>query len=344
MKRIVQEIWTKIQGNAVVVPAVFVVATLFATTNIGTRITPSSVVAAATLGGPVAETENDGGNEYGSIAASGASEATQAPADEEPGAFIIDQTSVLLSANPEHGGLEVRDGIVVYKVQKGETLSIIAAKFGVSLNTIYWANKGVGQKALRIGQEIKVLPISGIFHEVQPDETLESIAARYGITESRIAKYNKGIRGRELAIGENIIVPDAKPQQALTARRTSLPEFPGYYTLPTTGWNWGKLHNHNAVDIANSCGTPIYASAEGLVVTIGSQNNWNEGYGGYVVIEHPNSTKTKYAHTDRNAVAVGDYVLQGDTVGYIGNTGLTHGITGCHLHFEVLGARNPFVK
>ena len=344
MKRIIQEICGKIQGTAVIIPAVFVVVSLMANTNIGQHIAPSSVVAATTLGGPIATAWSDGGNEDGFVTANGASDTTQAPSDVEPGAFIIDQTSILLSANPEHGGLDVRDGIVVYKVQKGETLSVIAAKFGVSLNTIYWANKGVEQKTLRIGQEIKVLPISGIFHEVQPDETLESIAARYTTTESRIVKYNKGIRSRDLAVGENIIVPDAKPQQAPIVRRTSLPEFPGYYTLPTTGWNWGKLHNRNAIDIANSCGTPIYSSAEGLVITIGSPQNWNEGYGGFVVIEHPNSTKTKYAHTDRNTVTIGDYVLQGDTIGYIGNTGLTHGPTGCHLHFEISGARNPFAK
>ncbi|MBI2604018.1 MAG: M23 family metallopeptidase, partial [Candidatus Harrisonbacteria bacterium] len=43
-------------------------------------------------------------------------------------------------------------------------------------------------------------------------------------------------------------------------------------------------------------------------------------------------------------VSVGDYVAQGDIIGYIGNSGNTHGPTGCHLHFEVMGARNPFAK
>jgi lysostaphin len=122
-----------------------------------------------------------------------------------------------------------------------------------------------------------------------------------------------------------------------------LPSLPGFFAIPTTGWNWGKLHNNNAIDIANACGTPIYAAAEGLVVEEFS-NGWNDGYGKYIVIEHPNNTRTKYAHNQRNLVSVGDYVLKGDQIGVIGNTGLTHGPTGCHLHFEVKGARNPFSK
>ena len=113
--------------------------------------------------------------------------------------------------------------------------------------------------------------------------------------------------------------------------------------MPTTGWNWGRLHNYNAVDIANACGTSIYAAAEGLVIDEKSFG-WNGGYGHYVDIEHPNGVITRYAHTEKNSVSVGDYVAQGDVIAYIGNTGLTHGVTGCHLHFEVRGARNPFTK
>ena len=51
-----------------------------------------------------------------------------------------------------------------------------------------------------------------------------------------------------------------------------------------------------------------------------------------------------YYEMEKNFVWVGDYVLQGDLIAYIGNTGNTHGPTGCHLHFDVLGARNPFVR
>ncbi len=116
-----------------------------------------------------------------------------------------------------------------------------------------------------------------------------------------------------------------------------------YFILPSTGLNWGKLHFSNAVDIADLCGRPIKAAAEGLVTEEFGNNRWNNGYGNYVLIEHPNGTKTRYAHTSKNFVHSGDYVAQGQEIALIGNTGNAKGATGCHVHFEVIGAKNPFV-
>ncbi|MEK9183921.1 MAG: M23 family metallopeptidase [Patescibacteria group bacterium] len=126
------------------------------------------------------------------------------------------------------------------------------------------------------------------------------------------------------------------------AEESGLIDLKDYFSIPTTGWNWGQLHRYNAVDIANSCGKPIYAAAEGLVKE--ARDGWSEGYGTYVLINHANNTSTKYAHNQKNLVNAGQYVLRGDLIAYIGNTGNVHGETGCHLHFEVRGAKNPFVK
>lgn len=117
----------------------------------------------------------------------------------------------------------------------------------------------------------------------------------------------------------------------------------GYFKMPTTGWNWGRLHNQNAVDVANNCGTPIYAAAEGLI-TESASDGWNSGYGKYIKIKHPNNTETLYSHNNENVILAGQYVEQGDLIAYMGNTGNTHGPTGCHLHFEVRGAKNPLAK
>ncbi len=264
--------------------------------------------------------------------------------DENPGAIIIDDSAFLNTGNPQSSVILNRDGLIVYKVQKGDTLSGVAANFGVSLNTVMWANKDLKGNSLRIGQEILILPVSGIIHQTQSGETLESISSFYGISESRIIKYNQRVLSQGLAQGTNLIIPDVKPKSGTGGSIASkLPDFPGYYALPTTGWNWGRIHNNNAVDIANACGTPIYASAEGLVTEV-KPLGWNEGYGNYIIIEHPNNTKTRYAHNQKNVASLGDYVLQGDIIAYIGNTGLTHGPTGCHVHFEIVGARNPFAK
>lgn len=265
--------------------------------------------------------------------------------NDDVGSIIIGDSAVLNTGNPQSSVIIHRDGLVIYKVQLGDTLSKIAANFNINLDTIYTANKGLQNKSLSLGQEIKILPISGIIHEVKEGESLSSIAALYDISETRILKYNSKVINSGLSVGSSLIIPDVKSKSQIgLASSVILPDFIGYYAMPTTGWNWGKLHNHNAVDIANACGTPIYASAEGLVVDVQSSGSWSEGYGNFILIEHPNSTKTRYSHNQRNVVSAGDYVVQGDTIAYIGNTGLTHGPTGCHVHFEVLGARNPFAK
>lgn len=122
--------------------------------------------------------------------------------------------------------------------------------------------------------------------------------------------------------------------------KESGPALERYFSIPAQGFNWGKLHPHNAVDIANACGTPIVTSADGMV-NEASLDDWNGGYGHYVLVAHPNGTKTRYAHMEKIAVSVGLYVKQGEVLGTMGRTG---DATGCHVHFEVLGAVNPFVS
>jgi murein DD-endopeptidase MepM/ murein hydrolase activator NlpD len=113
---------------------------------------------------------------------------------------------------------------------------------------------------------------------------------------------------------------------------------------PTIGWNWGQLHAFNAVDIANRCGTPVYAAKEGIIVEVKNDGNWNNGYGDFITIEHPNNIQTLYAHLERVESQIGQYIKEKELVGYMGNTGNAHGPTGCHLHFEVHGAENPLAN
>jgi len=260
--------------------------------------------------------------------------------DEDTVAFIaVDESAIFNATSPLSNIIPSRDGLLIYKIKKGDTLSTVAANFGISLNTILWANDGLQSSRLRPGQEIAILPVSGVVHQVTEGETLESIAELYAVDTRQIIKFNKNY-----ANAGTLIIPGAKPKKtAAVILLSALPSYPGYYVIPTTGWNWGRLHPHNSVDIANSCGTPIYAAAEGLVIDEKSYG-FNGGYGHYLDIEHPNKTITRYAHTEENKVSVGDYVLQGDLISLIGNTGTVHGVTGCHLHFEVRGAKNPFAK
>jgi len=90
----------------------------------------------------------------------------------------------------------------------------------------------------------------------------------------------------------------------------------------------GKVARHNGVDIPAPHGTPIYATADGIV----GRAQRLGGYGNYVEIEHGNAIQTRYGHMSSYIVAPGQQVKKGQVVGYVGSTGRS---TGNHLHYEV---------
>ncbi len=137
-----------------------------------------------------------------------------------------------------------------------------------------------------------------------------------------------------------VVGKDSRKKTTLTP---GLPSTDGYFTLPVKGgWNSGRLHGKNGVDILTSCGAPIYAASAGRVTDAGTPFSWNGGYGGYIKISHPNGMSTLYAHNETNSVSPGDEVGQGAVIGSVGRTGNVQG--SCHVHFEVLGGQNPFVR
>lgn len=240
-------------------------------------------------------------------------------------------------------------GLVTYKIKKGDTLSHVSARFNISIQTILSANPGLKASGLQIGQEIKILPTTGITYKVAEEDTPESIADSFGVELAHIVEFNATIDFTSLRPGESIVIPGANLDSRNTyTKDSSLPNLGNYFSIPTLGFNWGKLHQNNAVDIANSCGNEVRAAAEGLVIPDDNfgknKEGWNGGYGAFVLIEHPNNIETRYAHLDEVLVEIGDYVKKGDPIGTMGNTGNVHGPTGCHLHFEVIGAQNPFAK
>lgn len=93
----------------------------------------------------------------------------------------------------------------------------------------------------------------------------------------------------------------------------------------------GDTRFHSGIDIDGfgNEGNSIIAADGGTVIT----STYNNGYGNYVVIDHGNSTQTVYAHMSATAVSSGDYVEQGQTIGYLGDSGRA---TGVHCHFEVI--------
>jgi hypothetical protein len=90
----------------------------------------------------------------------------------------------------------------------------------------------------------------------------------------------------------------------------------------------GTIRMHNGIDISNRIGTPVYASANGVVIFAGVES----GYGNVITINHGYGITTKYAHLNEIVVREGDAVKRGDKIGTVGVTGRS---TGPHLHYEV---------
>jgi LysM repeat protein len=288
------------------------------------------------------------------------------------GLAVVDD-SALLPEIPESdtyidAGVSGTGEISVYTVRQGDTLPSIAKMFGVSANTIVWANN-IKNGKISVGDDLVILPISGVRHTVVKGDTLESIAKLYKADMGDILSYNGLTTSSKLSIGEEIIVPDgelgAGPASGTSSGSSSgssgssvnscglhishyerllvnpcnYPSYPGYYLRPISGGvKTQELHGYNAVDLAAPIGTTIRAAADGTVI-VSRTSGYNGGYGIYVVISHPNGTQTLYAHMSHDSVTVGQKVSQGDPIGAIGMTGDT---TGPHVHFEVRGARNPF--
>lgn len=275
------------------------------------------------------------------------------------GVMVLDNTALVPTDSPAGTPADVEEQpqssqISVYTVREGDTLSGIAEMFDVSVNTIAWANDIQG-RVIHPGQELVILPITGVRHTVVKGETLASLAKTYGGDASEIANYNELATNASLAAGQIVIIPHGEVAVAAAPSKSSAsssakptaplkgaggPSYAGYYTYPVSGIITQGLHGYNGIDIGAPQGTPIYAAAAGTVIVARDNGGWNGGYGNYVVIQHSNGTQTLYAHatTGTVRVSVGDHISQGQQIASVGRTGEA---TGMHLHFEVRGAANP---
>lgn len=279
------------------------------------------------------------------------------------GDIIIDRGEALMSSTGPSGSLADIDEsirnknngqISIYIVREDDTLGDIGEMFDVSVNTIRWANDIGRDGVIQPGQELIILPVTGIKYTVKNGGTLRDIIELHGGDLEEAAEYNALDPDEHLAAGFEVIIPSgelSEPKatvrvaqsryrvESTAPRGTNVPSYDGYYIRPVTGGvRTQGLHGFNAVDLGAPRGTPILAAASGRVI-IAKNSGWNGGYGNYIVIEHPNGTQTLYAHNSRNIVFSNQEVVRGQVIGYVGSTGRS---TGPHVHFEVRGAKNPF--
>jgi murein DD-endopeptidase MepM/ murein hydrolase activator NlpD len=238
-----------------------------------------------------------------------------------------------------------RDKAINYTVQRGDTVSIIAQKFGVSADTIRWAND-LSNDNISVGDSLQILPVTGIAYKVQSGDTVYSIGKKFATNPQKIVDFTfndfANLETFSLVTGQMLVVPDGiKPsEQPFIRQQVYIAQGPSSTSFSASGFTWpahGVISQfaswyHEALDIAAPYGTPIVAAKSGVVAEA-STGGWNYGYGNDVVIDHGNGYKSLYAHMEALNVSPGQQVVGGSTViGWIGLTGRT---TGAHVHFEV---------
>lgn len=235
--------------------------------------------------------------------------------------------------------------LVRYTVKKGDTLTGIASRFGVSMMTVWWANKLKSKDDLRIGQQLVIPPVNGLVVTVAVGDTLDTLAAEYKVDASDIVAVNT-LEDTNLIVGQVLVMPGAKGDPIPTpkpAPRTQTSGGGGVGVAPKYSggaWAWPVVgggnyisqyfhYGHYGLDIAADYGSTVVSTRPGVVVSAG----WRSNGGGYQVwVNHGSGIYTSYNHLSAVTVSVGQSVAKGQRVGRVGMSGWA---TGPHLHLEV---------
>ncbi len=225
--------------------------------------------------------------------------------------------------------------VITYTVRPGDTMSSIAARFGLTLDTLRWSNPEFEHNPDDIypGDVLRIPPINGVVVEVQEGDTVERLAQRYNVPPEVIRDYaaNRLSPPYRLQPGTLIVIPGGSKERNLPPPQA----YPGYaYMWPARGVITQRFSaRHKGVDIATIYGAYVYASRGGRVRTV----TWDDtGYGYMVIIDHGDGWNTLYAHLKGALVQPGQSVHRGDIIGRVGGTGRA---TGPHVHFEVRKGR-----
>lgn len=258
------------------------------------------------------------------------------------------QGPVLEGFGDPHTNISIkpRSETVEYEVASGDTLSSIAQKFGISSDTIKWANDLTSDQ-IKPGQKVKILPVSGVSHTVKSGDTLESVAKKYSAEAQAIVDFpfNDVPDDFKLKVGQVLIIPDGTPPEIKAPPKRPQPQYlakgpasPAFSAPFGAQFIWpagGQISQyfawyHPGVDIANRTKPGIVAADGGTVLIAGWPDG--QGYGNRVVLDHGNGYRSMYAHLSNVYVSVGETVSRGQLIGQMGSTGRS---TGTHLHLEI---------
>jgi len=247
------------------------------------------------------------------------------------------ETSTLRSIKP-------RADLMEYTVKPGDTVSTIADKFGISVDTIRWVNDLETVKTIKAGTTLKIPPVTGIWIEkVKHGETIYSLAKKYQVSAQGMVDWPFNSFANDeifaLAVGQSLMIPDGVMPKAVPVQPRYYAQAPaagevtgtGQFSWPTSGritqdYRW----YHKGIDIANKSGSTVSAADSGTVILVGWPSPW--AYGNRVIVDHGNGYSTLYAHLSSYGVGAGQKVSRGQVIGRMGSTGRS---TGIHLHFEI---------
>lgn len=151
-------------------------------------------------------------------------------------------------------------------------------------------------------------------------EDVKSNTTALGVSDPEFRNLRNSWGKKADSISSNVVsVPSINPVDSM-----ALSSGYGYRRAPMKG----ASRNHKGLDIPGPIGTPIYATADGIV----GRAQWVNGYGKYVEINHGNAVQTRYGHLSAMNVQPGQVIHKGEVLGYMGSTGRS---TGSHLHYEV---------
>jgi len=221
-----------------------------------------------------------------------------------------------------------------YRIAKNESLSVIARKTGVSLDSLISVNKLTDAHMIRVGARLTVPNQKGIYYMVKRGDSLVKIARKYK-TSSEDIKFVNGIIKDTLKAGRLLFIPGARLSRRTMEKALGLifrkPAYGGYISS-SFGYRRDpftfKHRFHSGIDIALNYWTKIRAVRSGKVIFSG----WKGGYGKLVVLKHSRGFSTRYGHMIKYVVRAGQRVRAGQLLGYVGSTGYS---TGPHLHFEI---------
>ncbi len=222
-----------------------------------------------------------------------------------------------------------------YTVARGDTLSGIALRYNIRVETLISFNGISDARRVPAGRTLRIPSADGVVHTVRRGESLSALSSRYGTTVNALLDAND-LSSAVIAPGQTLFVPGGRMNP--TELKIILGELFRYPTVGrfTSGFGMridpftGLRRFHNGIDLANTPGTPVVAASSGRVAHVETRN---PTYGKFVIMQHAGGFQTLYAHLDTISVSVGQTVSQGSRVGLMGNSGRS---TGPHLHFSVI--------